>query len=66
MQVKEIDITTGKIKGYGICKIKYKISVSVAVNDGYSVLMSLWEQQITSAKYPHTIISHHRVITNKT
>ena len=42
------------------------ISISVAVNDGYSVLMSLWEQQITSAKYPHTIISHHRVITNKT
>ena len=26
MQVKEIDIDTGKIKGYGICKKKYKIS----------------------------------------
>ena len=26
MQVKEIDITTGKIKRYGICKKKYKIS----------------------------------------
>ena len=26
MQVKEIDINTGKIKGYGICKKKYKIS----------------------------------------
>ena len=26
MQVKEIDITTGKIKGYGICKKKSKIS----------------------------------------
>ena len=26
MQVKEIDIDTGKIKGYGICKKKYEIS----------------------------------------
>ena len=26
MQVKEININTGKIKGYGICKKKYKIS----------------------------------------
>ena len=26
MQVKEIDIDTGKIKGNGICKKKYKIS----------------------------------------
>ena len=26
MQVKEIDINTGKIKGYGICNKKYKIS----------------------------------------
>ena len=26
MQVKEIDINNVKIKGYGICKIKYKIS----------------------------------------
>ena len=26
MQVKEIGINTGKIKGYGICKKKYKIS----------------------------------------
>ena len=25
MQVKEIDIKTGKIRGYGICKKKYKI-----------------------------------------
>ena len=25
MQVKEIDIDTGKIKGYGICKKKYEI-----------------------------------------
>ena len=26
MQVKEIDIDTGKITSYGICKKKYKIS----------------------------------------
>ena len=26
MQVKEIDINTGKIKIYGICKKKYKFS----------------------------------------
>ena len=26
MQVKEIDIDTEKIKGYGICKKKYEIS----------------------------------------
>ena len=26
MQVKDIDIDTGKIKGYGICKKKYEIS----------------------------------------
>ena len=26
MQVKEIDINTGKIKGYGICKKKVQIS----------------------------------------
>ena len=26
MQVKEIDIDTGKIKGYGICQKKYEIS----------------------------------------
>ena len=26
MQVKEIDINTEKIMGYGICKKKYKIS----------------------------------------
>ena len=26
MQVKEIDIETEKIKGFGICKKKYKIS----------------------------------------
>ena len=26
MQVKDIDIFTGKIKGYGICKKKYQIS----------------------------------------
>ena len=26
MQVKEIDINTGKMKGYRICKKKYKIS----------------------------------------
>ena len=27
MQVKEIDINTGKIMGYGICKKNYKISL---------------------------------------
>ena len=26
MQAKEIDINTGKIKGYGTCQKKYKIS----------------------------------------
>ena len=26
MEVKEVDINTGKIKGNGICKKKYKIS----------------------------------------
>ena len=33
------------------------ISIKVAVNGDYSVLMSLWEQQLESTKYPHTIIS---------
>ena len=42
------------------------ISIKVAVNGEYSVLMSLWEQQLARTKYPHTIISHHRVDTIKT
>ena len=32
MQVKEIDINNGKIKGYEICKKKYKISFLGGLN----------------------------------
>ena len=42
MQVKEIDIDTGKIMGYGICKKNYKMSLlGGPTTPTYSTLLRL-------------------------
>ena len=47
MQVKEIDIDTGKIKGYGICKKKYEISfVGGPTTPTYSIVYFMSESTI--------------------
>ena len=63
MQVKEIDINTGKIKGYGICKKKYKISLlGGPTTPTYSTIMmsrnTFPEPQPDSAFYPSLSDKH--------
>ena len=56
MQVKEIDIDTGKIKGYGICKKKYKISfVGGPTTPTYSIVQRNL-QSLTMPSYKITYI----------
>ena len=38
MQVKEIDIDTGKIEGYGICKKKKNLISTTPTNSTWSIL----------------------------
>ena len=52
MQVKEIDIDTGKIKGYGICKKKYEISfVGGPTTPTYSILYLTFHLMVTKVWY---------------
>ena len=52
MQVKEIDINTGKIKGYGICKKKKKISfLSGPTTPTYSIIQIIFVGKFVSQDF---------------